>query len=202
MSNINQVSNLQSTIATSISVKTSETVREEVQLNTNTSTEDVIYNVKSDESANPKNFKVDMEKVKNMKEETDKRMVDLLTKSITKGHLKQLGGLRGVLEKILSGEKIEGLDIEITDETIQKAKEDIAPGGYWSPEKTSDRFLEFAKALSGDDPSKANMLLDAFKKGYKEAEKIWGGELPEISKKTYELTLEKFEAWSNTGDSE
>jgi len=142
-------------------------------------------------------YQVDMDKVNSMKEETDRRMVELFKQTIDSGFLKQAGGLRGVLEKILKGEKVDGfeLNIEVTDESIQKAQEDIAPGGYWSPEETSDRFMDFAKALSGGDKSKADILIDAFKEGYAMAEEIWGGELPEISQKTYDMTLEKFEAW-------
>lgn len=200
MSSIHQISNSQSIITTSTtSKKTPDTVAEEL-IPTN-STDEVIYNTTHTEPEKVKSFKVDMEKVKGMKAETEQRMIDLFTNTITKGHLKQLGGLRGVLEKLINGEKLEGINLEITEESIQQAKADIAPDGYWSPEKTSDRFLEFAKALSGDDPSKANILIDAFKKGYKEAAKIWGGELPEISKKTYDLTLEKFDAWTNVGTS-
>ena len=56
---------------------------------------------------------------------------------------------------------------------------------------------DFAKALSGGDVSKADLLLDAFKKGYEEATGAWGKELPEISKKTYEAVEEKFAAWKN-----
>jgi len=36
-------------------------------------------------------------------------------------------------------------------------------------------------------------MLDGFKKGFKQAEKTWGGELPEISKKTYDAVLKKFD---------
>ena len=115
--------------------------------------------------------------------------------------LKQVGGLRGVLDRILKGEPSEEdkdiLDIEITEEAINKAKEDISEGGYWSAEETSERFLDFAKALSGGDPEKAELLKDAFIEGYKMAEEIWGGELPELSQKTYDLTLEKFDDWMN-----
>ena len=45
------------------------------------------------------------------------------------------------------------------------------------------------------DPDKADEMLEAFKKGYKQAEEAWGGELPEISQKTYDAVLEKFDAW-------
>ncbi len=82
-------------------------------------------------------------------------------------------------------------------DTIAKAKEDISEDGYWGVEKTSDRILEFAKALSGDDPEQADKLLDAFKKGYEQATGTWGKELPDISSKTYDAVLKKFDAWKN-----
>ena len=82
-------------------------------------------------------------------------------------------------------------------ETIKKAQEDISEDGYWGVEKTSDRILEFAMALSGGDPSKADMLLDAFKKGYEKATGVWGKELPDITKDTYKRVEEKFEQWKN-----
>ena len=83
----------------------------------------------------------------------------------------------------------------MSPEKIAQAQKDVAEGGYWSAEETSTRFLEFAQALSGGDPSKAEALKNAFIEGYKQAEEIWGGELPELSKKTYELTLDKFDNW-------
>lgn len=82
-------------------------------------------------------------------------------------------------------------------ETKAQAQADIAEDGYWGVEKTSDRILDFAKALSGGDTSKAETLLEAFKKGFEEATRTWGKELPEISQKTYDAVLEKFEAWKN-----
>ena len=36
-------------------------------------------------------------------------------------------------------------------------------------------------------------MRDAFKKGYKQAEKQWGGKLPDISKRTYDAVMEKFD---------
>ncbi len=53
------------------------------------------------------------------------------------------------------------------------AQADIAEDGYWGVEQTSDRILDFAKALSGDDPDKADAMLEAFKKGFEQATKSW-----------------------------
>nr|MCR5684363.1 hypothetical protein [Lachnospiraceae bacterium] len=54
----------------------------------------------------------------------------------------------------------------------------------------------FAKALAGNDPSKANELFEAFEKGFDQATKTWGKELPEISRKTYDAVKEKFNKWA------
>ncbi len=77
--------------------------------------------------------------------------------------------------------------------TKAQAEKDIAEDGYWGVEQTSDRIIDFAKALTGSDPSKIEEMREAFKKGYKQAEKTWGGELPDISQKTYDAVMEKFD---------
>ena len=77
--------------------------------------------------------------------------------------------------------------------TKEQAQKDIAEDGYWGVEQTSDRIIDFAKALTGGDPSKIEDMREAFKKGYEQAEKTWGGELPEISKTTYDAVMEKFD---------
>ena len=88
-------------------------------------------------------------------------------------------------------------DYTVTEAAKLQAQEDISEDGYWGVEQTSDRILDFAKALSGGDVSKADELLDAFKKGYEQATGAWGKELPDISKETYKAVEEKFEAWKN-----
>lgn len=85
----------------------------------------------------------------------------------------------------------------VTEAAKVAAQEAISENGYYGVEQTSTRILEFAKALSGGDTSKADELLDAFKEGYRQATKSWGKELPEICKKTYEAVEEKFDAWKN-----
>ena len=81
----------------------------------------------------------------------------------------------------------------VDPETKAQAQADIAEDGYWGVEQTSDRIVSFATALTGGDPSKLDSMIDAFKKGFAQAEKTWGGELPEISQKTYGAVLQKFE---------
>lgn len=87
--------------------------------------------------------------------------------------------------------------IEITPEIRAKAQESIGEGGEFSAENVSDRLVEFAKVISGGDKSKLDEIRDAIKKGYGEAEKAFGGELPEISKKTLDMTMKKLDAWDS-----
>ena len=81
--------------------------------------------------------------------------------------------------------------------TKAQAQADIAEDGYWGVEQTSDRILDFAKALTGGDPDKIEEMRSAFEKGFKQATKTWGDELPEISQRTYAATMQKFDAWAN-----
>ena len=90
-------------------------------------------------------------------------------------------------------------DFTVDAATKAQAQADVADDGYWGVEKTSDRILDFAKALAGNDPGKAQQLLDAFKEGYKKAEEMWGDKLPDISSRTYEAVEKKFNDWMNSG---
>lgn len=92
-------------------------------------------------------------------------------------------------------------EYEVDEFTKLQAQADIAEDGYWGVNQTSDRILDFAKALASNDPEKADMLMDAFKKGYEAAEKTWGKALPDICKQTYDAVLSKFDAWKNGTES-
>lgn len=88
-------------------------------------------------------------------------------------------------------------DFEVDEETKKKAQEDISEDGYWGVNQTSDRIVSFATALAGNDANSLEKMKEAFIKGYKQAEKQWGGELPELSKKTYDAVMEKFDKLMN-----
>jgi len=91
--------------------------------------------------------------------------------------------------------------VSIDEETQAKAKEAIGEGGYFSVESTASRLLDFAVAISGGDPAKIGVLRDAVQKGFKAAEDQWGGEMPEISKKTYDAVMNGFDEWQKNGSS-
>ncbi len=122
--------------------------------------------------------------------------------------------LRSLVEKIMMGQ---GNAIGTADDiwsflrtgnftvdaaTKAQAQADIAEDGYWGVNQTSDRIIDFAKALCGGDPDKIEEMREAFEKGFKQAEETWGGELPEISQKTYDAVMEKFDAWANESKAE
>ena len=74
-----------------------------------------------------------------------------------------------------------------------KAQADIAEDGYWGVKQTSERIFDFAKALSGGDMDKMKEMQAAFEKGFKQATKTWGKELPQISQDTRSAVNKLFE---------
>ena len=113
--------------------------------------------------------------------------------------------LRSLVEKLMLGQSdtynkandiwsfLREGNFTVDPATKAQAQADIAEDGYWGVEQTSDRIISFANALTGGDPDKIDDMREAFLKGYKQAEETWGGELPEISKKTYDAVLAKFD---------
>ncbi len=142
---------------------------------------------KADRSAIIEQMKQDLEQRK-------QELMDIVRKTIT-GQGKAFSEATGsdsIWKYLASGE------FTVDELAKKKAQEDISEDGYWGVKQTSDRILDFAKALSGDDPTKAKELLDAFDKGYKEATKEWGKDLPDISKQTYDAVHQKFDDWANS----
>ena len=88
-------------------------------------------------------------------------------------------------------------DFTVDKETAEAAKEAISEDGYWGVKQTSQRIFDMAVALSGGDSEKMDDMLEAFQKGFKQATKTWGKELPDISQKTYAAVMEKFENYKN-----
>ena len=132
--------------------------------------------------------------LKNDLEQRKQELMDIVRKTITgQGKVySEATGDDSIWKYLASGE------FTVDELAKKKAQEDISEDGYWGVKQTSDRILDFAKALSGDDPTKAKELLDAFDKGYKEATKEWGKDLPDISKQTYDAVHKKFEDWANS----
>lgn len=113
--------------------------------------------------------------------------------------------LRSLVEKLIAGQGnaygqandiwkfLASGDFTVDAETKAQAQKDIAEDGYWGVEQTSDRIISFATALTGGDPDKIEEMRNAFIKGFKLATKAWGGELPDISQRTYDAVMQKFD---------
>jgi len=81
------------------------------------------------------------------------------------------------------------------DITIEEAQTLIGSDGVLGAAQTSERIVEFAKAISGGDPEKIPMLRDAIEKGFQEVKGMLGG-LPEVSKETHRLVMERLDHWA------
>ena len=89
-------------------------------------------------------------------------------------------------------------EIEVDPEDVKQAQEDVAEGGYYSVEETAKRLIDFAKAISGNDATKGEQMRAAIDKGFSQATKTWGSELPEISQKTHDRVNELMDEWINS----
>ena len=107
--------------------------------------------------------------------------------------------LRSLVEKMMTGKAndiwsfLRSGNYTVDPATKAQAQADIAEDGYWGVNQTSDRIIDFAKALTGGDPDKIEDMRAAFEKGFKKAGKTWGGDLPDISQRTYKAVMEKFD---------
>ena len=153
----------------------------------------VVYEKSSDQTSGTVTKKTDYALVNKLKADAEERTSPL--RSLVEKMMTKQGVAIGTADSMWSF--LAKGDFTVDEATRAQAQADIADDGYWGVDQTSDRILDFAKALSGNDPEKADLLLDAFKKGFKEATKSWGQDLPDISQRTYDAVVEKFNKWKN-----
>ena len=136
---------------------------------------------KEDRDALVNQLNADMEK-------RQAQLLDLVQKTIS-GQVGAYGKATGDdIWKFLASGKF-----TVDSATKAQAQADISEDGYWGVKQTSQRLFDFASALAGDDVEKMKSMQEAIEKGYKQAEKTWGKELPEISKNTLDATNKLFE---------
>ncbi|WP_462106518.1 hydrogenase-4 component G [Campylobacter concisus] len=107
------------------------------------------------------------------------------------------GGLSFNAPKNLS-EILSGLDLasigyngkSLNELSSDEANDLISENGFFGIVNTVDRIASFVLNGAGDDVEKLKAGREGVAKGFEDAKKIWGGELPEISQKTIEKTLE------------
>ena len=81
----------------------------------------------------------------------------------------------------------------ILEMSQQEAAELISEDGYFGISKTAERLAQFVILGGGDDLAKVQAGRQGIIHGFKEAEKLWGGQLPEMSYETLNKALEKID---------
>lgn len=175
--NQNYVSNTQQNSESAAAAEETAAAAEETSKATNTKQQTETY-------------KPDMDKIREMKADLSNNMKAF--KQMVYSQIRSQGdNSNNTLKELLGG--ISGMSKE-------EAAAAVADDGEWGVDATATRILDFAKALSGGDPSKIEELRDAVNKGFAAAGKVWGGDLPEISQKTLQKVMEGFDEWAKSGN--
>jgi len=93
------------------------------------------------------------------------------------------------LSDILAGLDLAGIGYNgkaIGELSSDEASELVSENGFFGIANTADRIAGFVLNGAGDDVEKLKAGREGVAKGFEDARKIWGGELPEISQKTIE----------------
>lgn len=192
---INSINNYASA-ATSTVATDSKASSKKTESSKNDTAAGVIYEKGSSDKSSSSQKTQNSALIAKMKADSDSRISQL--RGIVEQMMSKQGAAIGKADDMWSF--LAGGNFTVSADVKAQAQADIAEDGYWGVNQTSDRILDFAKALSGNDKSKAQELVDAFKKGFDQATKAWGGKLPDISQQTYDKVLEKFDNWMNGED--
>lgn len=189
---INSINNYASAAASTVATDSKASSKKSESSKNDTST-GVIYEKGSSDKSSSSQKTQNSALIAKMKADSDNRISQL--RGIVEQMMSKQGAAIGKADDMWSF--LAGGNFTVSADVKAQAQADIAEDGYWGVNQTSDRILDFAKALSGNDKSKAQELVDAFKKGFDQATKAWGGKLPDISQQTYDKVLEKFDSWMN-----
>lgn len=67
----------------------------------------------------------------------------------------------------------------------------VSENGFFGIENTANRIADFVINGAGNDVEKLKEGLDGIKRGFEQAEKMWGGKLPQISQDTIDAAIKK-----------
>ena len=188
MTTINSVSSVNSYYSTQ---NTSTTKTSEAKTSESKVSEDKAAVYEASTKDTKKIYKRDTETINRLLQDAEQRKQQL------KDLVERTLGKQSEVFTFANFSKFQTGEATLSAEEIAQAKEDISEDGYWGVKQTSERLYSFAYALAGGDPGKADDMMAAIEKGYEQATKAWGKELPEISKQTLEATREKINAWKN-----
>lgn len=149
----------------------------------------VVYEPSSSATTGSVSKKPDANLVAKLKADSDARISQM--KSLVEQMISKQGQTLGKTDSIWSF--LAGGNFTVDAATKAQAQKDIADDGYWGVDQTSSRIVDFAVALAGDDPKQLEKMRDAFKKGFDQATNTWGKKLPDISQRTYQAVMDKFD---------
>ena len=125
--------------------------------------------------------------VEQLKAEQSQRQAQM-TSLVQKMMTEQAGAFKGTMWEFLASGNF------TVDEAARKqAEEAISENGYYGVKQTSERLFSFASALAGDDVDKMKEMQAAMEKGFRQATKAWGKELPDICSDTIDAANKLFE---------
>ncbi len=163
----------------------------------------VIYEKQNANAQEAKNEKDD-EKAIYKKSKEDRAAI---VQQLKAAEEQQRNNLISIVQKTLQGQvgaygtakgddfwrQLAGGNFKVDAATKAQAQKDISEDGYYGVKKTSKRLFDFASALAGDDVDKMKEMQKAMEKGFKQATKTWGRELPSICKETMNAANKLFE---------
>lgn len=151
----------------------------------------VVYEASQEtaKASGKKVYKQDAALIAKLKADSDARIAQM--KSLVEQMILKQGKTLGQADSIWSF--LASGDFTVDPAVKAQAEKDIAEDGYWGVEQTSDRIIDFATALTGGDPDKIEDMRNAFAKGFNDATKTWGKKLPDISQRTYDAVMAKFD---------
>ena len=151
-------------------------------------TKQATYNKESVKSG--KTSEADTAKIVQQMKEADavrqNQLIELVNKTLS-GQANAYGKAGNIWQRLRSG------DFTVDAATKAQAQADIGENGYYGVKQTSQRLFDFAKALASDDVDKMKKMQSAMEKGFKQAEKTWGGKLPAICQETIDASRKLFD---------
>jgi len=94
-------------------------------------------------------------------------------------------------------------NIKLSEADRAQAQQLISEDGFFGVKQTTDRIMNFAKALVGEGASDAQIetMRKAVQKGFDEVARAFGGfdKLPDVTKKTHENIMKAFDDWKSGG---
>ncbi len=97
---------------------------------------------------------------------------------------------------LLSDQKKQELTVDntpLSQLTPEKAASLVSDDGYYGVAKTSKRIADFVLNGAGDDMDRLKQGRKGVLQGFEDAERAWGGKLPDISYETIEAALKSID---------